>query len=153
MTDAAAAAPTRRQAAMAALAAATAEELSQAVASWPEAQQATDLRPAECGLVMVRGRIGGDGAPFNAGEATVSRAVVRLSAGEVGYGYRLGRDTVAARHAAIIDALWQVAANRERIEQHVLEPIRARQQHARQHAGAVTASTRVDFFTLARETE
>ena len=37
-----------------------------------------DLREPENGLVMVRGRIGGDGAPFNLGEATVSRAAVRL---------------------------------------------------------------------------
>ena len=41
---------------------------------------------------MVRGRVGGDGAPFNLGEATVSRAAVRLSTGEVGFGYTLGRD-------------------------------------------------------------
>ena len=32
-----------------------------------------DLREPENGLVMVRGRVGGDGAPFNLGEATVSR--------------------------------------------------------------------------------
>src|SRR5713226_8762821 len=37
------------------------------------------LREPENGLVMVRGRIGGDGAPFNLGEATVARAAVRLS--------------------------------------------------------------------------
>ena len=37
-----------------------------------------NLREPENGLVMVRGRIGGDGAPFNLGEATVSRAAVRL---------------------------------------------------------------------------
>ena len=51
-----------------------------------------DLREPENGLVMVRGRVGGDGAPFNLGEATVSRAAVRLSTGEVGFGYTLGRD-------------------------------------------------------------
>ena len=38
-----------------------------------------DLRQPENGLVMVRGRVGGDGAPFNLGEATVSRAAVRIS--------------------------------------------------------------------------
>ena len=51
-----------------------------------------DLREPENGLVMLRGRIGGDGAPFNLGEATVSRAAVRLATGEVGFGYVLGRD-------------------------------------------------------------
>src|SRR3984957_7967471 len=56
-----------------------------------------NLREAENGLVMVRGRIGGDGAPFNVGEATVSRAAVRLASGEVGFGYTLGRDADKAR--------------------------------------------------------
>ncbi|MFX6998519.1 phosphonate C-P lyase system protein PhnG, partial [Acinetobacter baumannii] len=43
-----------------------------------------ELRAPENGLVMVRGRVGGDGAPFNLGEATVSRAAVRLASGEIG---------------------------------------------------------------------
>src|SRR5674476_1032172 len=64
-----------------------------------------DLREPENGLVMVRGRIGGDGAPFNLGEATVSRAAVRLASGEVGFGYTLGRDRKKARMIALCDAL------------------------------------------------
>ena len=56
---------------------------------------------------MVRGRIGGDGAPFNLGEATVSRAAVRLATGEVGFGYTLGRDREKARMIALCDALVQ----------------------------------------------
>ena len=66
-----------------------------------------DLREPENGLVMVRGRIGGDGAPFNLGEATVSRAAVRLATGEVGFGYTLGRDRQKARMIALCDALVQ----------------------------------------------
>ncbi len=62
---------------------------------------------AEDGLVMVRGRIGGDGAPFNLGEATVTRAAVRLASGEVGFGYVLGRDREKARLIALCDALLQ----------------------------------------------
>src|ERR1700719_5066516 len=65
------------------------------------------LREPENGLVMVRGRIGGDGAPFNLGEATVSRAAVRLSTGEMGFGYTLGRDRQKARMIALCDALVQ----------------------------------------------
>src|SRR5260370_10594078 len=64
-----------------------------------------NLREPENGLVMVRGRIGGDGAPFNLGEATVSRAAVRLASGEVGFGYTLGRDREKARMIALCDAL------------------------------------------------
>ena len=56
---------------------------------------------------MVRGRVGGDGAPFNLGEATVSRAAVRLSTGEVGFGYTLGRDGEKAQLIALCDALVQ----------------------------------------------
>src|SRR6202165_2505743 len=66
-----------------------------------------NLREPENGLVMVRGRIGGDGAPFNLGEGTVSRAAVRLSTGEVGFGYTLGRDAQKARMIALCDALVQ----------------------------------------------
>ena len=68
-----------------------------------------DLREPENGLVMVRGRVGGDGAPFNLGEATVSRAAVRLSTGEVGFGYTLGRDREKARLIALCDAMVQSA--------------------------------------------
>ena len=64
-------------------------------------------RQAESGLVMVRGRIGGDGAPFNLGEATVTRAAVRLASGEIGFGYVLGRDHEKARLIALCDALLQ----------------------------------------------
>ena len=41
---------------------------------------------------MLRGRIGGDGAPFNLGEASVTRAAVQIASGEVGIAYILGRD-------------------------------------------------------------
>lgn len=45
---------------------------------------------------MVRGRIGGDGRPFNLGEGTVTRATVRLASGETGFAYHLGRDASKA---------------------------------------------------------
>src|ERR1700709_1277362 len=66
-----------------------------------------NLREPENGLVMVRGRIGGDGAPFNLGEATVSRTAVRLATGEIGFGYVLGRDRQKAQMIALCDALLQ----------------------------------------------
>lgn len=140
-----------RQAALAALAQATREDLIHAVAGLPGAEAAVDLKPAEVGLVMLRGRIGGDGAPFNCGEATVARAVVQLPGGFVGYGQRLGRDTVAARAAAVADALWQDPAHRETIETTLLAPVRRRIAEARAVAAARTAATRVEFFTMARE--
>src|SRR5467141_362382 len=109
-----------------------------------------NLREPENGLVMVRGRIGGDGAPFNLGEATVTRAAVRLSSGEIGFAYLLGRDRDKARLAAVADALWQSDAYRDAIERHVLAPIRARLERERAEKRAQAAATRVDFFTLVR---
>src|ERR1700761_2739323 len=50
------------------------------------------LRGPESGLVMVRGRIGGGGGPFNLGEMTVTRCSIRTEAGLVGHAYIAGRD-------------------------------------------------------------
>ena len=109
-----------------------------------------DIRAAESGLVMLRGRIGGDGAPFNFGEATVTRAAVRLQTRETGYSYVLGRDPAKARLVALCDALVQHDAYRERIEQHVVAPIRERLRAEREAKAEQIAATKVDFFTLVR---
>ncbi len=137
---------------VAALASASSAELAAAMALVGEVTEVADLKPPETGLVMLRGRIGGDGAPFNVGEATVTRAVVRLADGSIGYSYRLGRDKVAARQAAILDALWQLPDQRAHIETHVLKPIRERIAAERDRASREAAATRVEFYTLARET-
>jgi len=109
-----------------------------------------DLREPENGLVMVRGRIGGDGAPFNLGEATVSRAAVRLASGEVGFGYTLGRDRKKARMIALCDALVQSDEFAGAVEARVLAPLRAAIVLERDRKAAETAATRVDFYTLVR---
>jgi alpha-D-ribose 1-methylphosphonate 5-triphosphate synthase subunit PhnG len=109
-----------------------------------------NLREPENGLVMVRGRIGGDGAPFNLGEATVSRAAVRLSTGEVGFGYVLGRDRQKAQMIALCDALVQSNEFADAIEDNVLAPLRAAMISERGRKAAETAATRVEFYTLVR---
>jgi alpha-D-ribose 1-methylphosphonate 5-triphosphate synthase subunit PhnG len=109
-----------------------------------------DLREAENGLVMLRGRIGGDGAPFNLGEATVSRAAVRLASGEVGFGYTLGRDRDKARMIALCDALVQSDRFSDAVEAEVLAPLRAAMIAERRRKARETAATRVDFYTLVR---
>ena len=109
-----------------------------------------ELRTAEVGLVMLRGRIGGDGAPFNIGEATVTRAAVQLASGEMGFGYVLGRDRRKAELVALCDALWQTDTYRQSVEQSILAPLRIAQEQRRAVARAQTAATRVDFFTLLR---
>jgi alpha-D-ribose 1-methylphosphonate 5-triphosphate synthase subunit PhnG len=139
-----------RRRAMGLLARALASELEGPLAqAWAD-HGARDLKPAETGLVMLRGRAGGDGASFNLGEATVTRAVVELTSGERGYAHILGRDPKRARLAAIFDALWQQRRQRQAVEEQVLTPIAARLQAARAKASAEIAATRVDFFTLKR---
>lgn len=109
-----------------------------------------DLREPENGLVMVRGRIGGDGAPFNLGEATVSRAAVRLATGEVGFGYTLGRDLDKARMIALCDAMVQSRGHAEAVETYVLAPLRSAVLTNRNRRSAEAAATRVDFYTMVR---
>jgi alpha-D-ribose 1-methylphosphonate 5-triphosphate synthase subunit PhnG len=138
-----------RRSAMAVLARSDAPTMARALRSVGDVAF-TELRPPESGLVMLRGRIGGDGAPFNVGEATVTRAAVRLASGETGFSYVLGRDQEKARLAALCDALWQSAAHRPHIEDHVLTPLRTAQEARAAQTQAETAATRVDFFTLVR---
>lgn len=139
-----------RKRAMALLARALAPEMAEPVERlWPRCE-ARDLKPIETGLVMLRGRIGGDGAPFNVGEATVTRAVVELPTGERGYAHVLGRDGARARLAAVVDALWQKPEARADIEATILAPIAARIAAEKAKTRAETAATRVDFFTLVR---
>jgi alpha-D-ribose 1-methylphosphonate 5-triphosphate synthase subunit PhnG len=139
-----------RRAAMRLLVEAGTNELAQLLAGVGEQPGHEDVRQPETGLAMVRGRIGGDGAPFNVGEATVSRAAVRLETGEIGFGYVLGRDQEKARLVALCDALFQNERYGARIEDNVLSPLRARLEAERQAVAAQTAATRVDFFTLVR---
>ena len=134
---------------MGALAQATTDEIAGALATI-DAPAHRELRPVESGLVMIRARVGGDGAPFNLGEATVTRAAVQLASGEIGFSYVLGRDREKARLAAIADALWQCADARAAVEQNVLAPIRERLARERTQTREQTAATRVDFFTLVR---
>jgi alpha-D-ribose 1-methylphosphonate 5-triphosphate synthase subunit PhnG len=116
---------------------------------WPDLP-ARDLRAPEIGLVMVRGRMGGDGAPFNVGEVTVTRAVVELPDGRRGHGQRLGRHPELARLAALADALWLDDTQRPVVEREILAPIRCRLAKERTRTACETAATRVDFFTLLR---
>ena len=139
----------QRKAAMVVLAHATAAEIAGQLAaiSLPAHE---NLREAENGLVMVRGRIGGDGAPFNLGEATVSRAAVRLASGEVGFGYTLGRDREKAQMIALCDALVQSDEFADEVETQVIVPLRAAMLARRSARAAEAAATRVDFYTMVR---
>jgi alpha-D-ribose 1-methylphosphonate 5-triphosphate synthase subunit PhnG len=139
----------QRKAAMAVLASSAAADIAACLKTiaLPEHE---DLRATENGLVMVRGRVGGDGAPFNLGEATVSRAAVRLASGEIGFGYTLGRDREKARLIALCDALVQSDALAGDVEAKVIAPLREAVTARRERKAAETAATRVDFYTMVR---
>jgi len=142
-----------RQRLMRACAKATPAEITALFLGLGELPPANDLRKPEVGLVMLRGRIGGDGAAFNVGEATVARAAVRLESGTIGFGWRLGRSVEAARYTAIADALVQDDAWKSRIIEALVHPLEARQQQARATKAEEAAATRVDFFTMSRGSE
>ena len=139
-----------RREALAVLAAADSDDIARGLRQLDDGLSYTEPRPPEVGLVMLRGRIGSRGAPFNAGEATVTRAAVQLASGEMGFGYVLGRDREKARLVALCDALWQVADRRDAVEAQVLAPLRTKQKEKKDLERARTAATRVDFFTLVR---
>jgi alpha-D-ribose 1-methylphosphonate 5-triphosphate synthase subunit PhnG len=138
-----------RQAVMAACAEASRAELDAALAALGPLSSVEDLRAPETGLVMLRGRMGGEGAPFNLGEASAVRAVVRLAGAGTGFAYHLGRDGAKARAAAVVDALWQVPARRKAVEA-ALGPVRSRLARERDAAARRTAAPKVDFCTLVR---
>ncbi|EDS84415.1 phosphonate metabolism protein PhnG [Burkholderia pseudomallei S13] len=134
------------------------------------------LRTPEIGLAMVRGRIGGTGDPFNLGEASVTRAALRLRGDRtngtngttgadgmnganganrphgatVGIAYVLGRDKRRAELVALADALLQTPERHERLRAALIEPFRARLAQARAARSGEIATTRVEFFTMVR---
>lgn len=122
------------------------------IAAWDalaDKPEITRVRGPETGLVMLRGRIGGGGSPFNLGEATVSRATVRLGTGEIGHGQTLGLSRRKAELAAVFDALAQrpdhgamIATLLDGIETGLVERDAERDRQ--------TAATKVDFFTMVR---
>ncbi|UWQ90359.1 phosphonate C-P lyase system protein PhnG [Rhodobacteraceae bacterium M382] len=107
------------------------------------------LRVPETGGVMVQGRMGGTGAPFNLGEMTVTRCALRIDSGEVGHGYVQGRDRDHAGRAALVDALMQTPRADE-IEVQILGPLASEATSRAQDRAAHAAATKVEFFTMAR---
>ena len=147
--------PNLRQRAIGAFALAPAARLRSAFAALAQdatqpVPEALPVRGPEIGLVMMRGRAGGGGAPFNLGEASVCRATVRLPHGEVGHAMILGRDPEKARLAAHLDALWQHPDWHELVETGIVAPLLLADAEDAERLAAETEATRVDFFTVAR---
>ena len=108
----------------------------------------TRVRGPETGLVMVRGRAGGSGSPFNLGEMTVTRCTVRLGSGAVGHAYVAGRDQLHAELAAVADALLQDAANNEMLHETLIRPLADAQREQCLTRAEKAAATRVEFFSM-----
>lgn len=115
-----------------------------------ELPQVETLRPAEVGLVMVRGRAGGNGQRFNLGEMPVTRCSVRSASGHVGHGYVQGRDKAHAELAATLDAALQEPGRRAVLTEAVIKPLAAALADQKKAIEAKAAATKVDFFTMVR---
>jgi len=109
----------------------------------------TWLRAPEIGAVMLQGRTGATGAPFNHGEMTVTRASLALEDGTVGHAWVPGRDRDKAADAALADALMQ-RAEAGVIRETVLAPLVEAEAARHREAAEKAAATKVDFFTMVR---
>ena len=107
------------------------------------------VKAAECGTIMIEGRAGGSGRRFNAGEATMTRCVVRDGA-RLGFAYALGRDKAKALLCARLDAALQDDLLRDRLLARVIGPLEAAQRARRARASRRAAATSVEFFTMVR---
>ncbi|NML42621.1 phosphonate C-P lyase system protein PhnG [Ramlibacter sp. G-1-2-2] len=133
---------------LAVLARAPREQLEHAV-SRSDAPPHALVRAPECGMLMLRGRVGGTGDAFNFGEATVTRCAARI-ADFLGVGYVLGRDRRHAELVAVLDALLQDPARQPRLLAEVVEPLAREQEAARTARSREAAASRVEFFTMVR---
>ncbi|MDO2442356.1 phosphonate C-P lyase system protein PhnG [Enterobacter nematophilus] len=108
------------------------------------------IRAPEIGLVQIQARMGGTGQRFFAGDATLTRAAIRLNSGTLGYSYVLGRDKAHAERCAVIDALLQEPPHFQTLMETLIAPLEAdRAARVAAHQAEVNTS-RVDFFTLVR---
>ena len=137
---------------MAILAKASLEQLQEKIKRLEPLPQYTFLRPPEIGLTQVRGRSGGTGQIFNLGEMTLTRCVLKLDYQPMitGFGYVAGRSHLHAELAALADALMQHEDWFERVQKTVIEPLQAEATRKQEIKRSQAASTRVNFFTLAR---
>ena len=140
---------TERQAWMSTLAKASTADLARLWEDLGVAPEHEMLRAPEVGAVMVRGRTGATGAPFNLGEMTVTRCSLRLACGAVGHGYVEGRDKAHATTAALVDALMQTD-EADRVREGVVTPLAEALAAAKAQRRAKAAATRVEFFTMQR---
>ncbi len=135
---------------LAVLARASQAELEDRLPAASELPPVQAVRPAEIGMVMLRGRVGGTGNPFNLGEASVVRCALRLGDGPLGVSYALGRDKRRAELAALADALLQDPRHHDALQRALIAPLAQAQAQARERRQRAVAPSKVEFFTLVR---
>ncbi|MCG8542726.1 MAG: phosphonate C-P lyase system protein PhnG [Alphaproteobacteria bacterium] len=139
-----------RQRWMGVLARARLDELEETWRQFDPKPEFSWMRKPETGLVMVRGRAGGTGQPFNLGEMTATRCTLRLGNGAVGVAYLKGRNRRQAELAAVFDALMQTPAHRESVQRDVIDVLAAKQAARKQQRSRKVNATKVNFFTMVR---
>ena len=150
-----ASASTQRQRWMSVLAKASVDAIESACKALGALPATRWLRRPETGLVMVRGRAGGSGVKFNLGEVPITRCALRLDNGVgavMGVAWVQGRDARHAELAAQLDALLQMPQHHDQIHRHVIEPLAALQAARHDLIARKAGATKVEFYTLARET-
>ncbi len=141
--------PAERRAWMGVLARSGGDAIAARMQALPKLPAHTRLRGPETGLVMVRGRQGGDGAPFNLGEMTVTRCTVRLANGTLGHAYVAGRDARQAELAALLDAALQMPGLHAAVMAEVIAPLAEAEAARRDAIARKAAATKVAFSTMA----
>jgi len=139
-----------RKAWLAVLARASCEQLESQRPSSVLLRNLQQVRQPEVGMLMLRGRVGGTGNPFNLGEATVVRSAVRLGDGPLGVSYSLGRDKHRSELAAIFDALLQDPLHHDQLQRELIVPLANAQAQASAAIQNKMASSKVEFFTFVR---
>jgi alpha-D-ribose 1-methylphosphonate 5-triphosphate synthase subunit PhnG len=136
---------------MGVLARATAQDFYALNSFIPPKESYRLIKKPEIGTVMVEARAGGAGRRFNFGEASVTRCVVQLVSGELGFSYALGRDKGKAEQAALIDAILQSGdAYVKNTILSILKTIEKKHLAAKDLQSRKAAATKVNFFTLVR---
>ncbi|HUB90846.1 MAG TPA: phosphonate C-P lyase system protein PhnG [Dyella sp.] len=134
---------------MSLLAQADPAELAAAMDAFAPPPDTAWLRPAQTGLYMLRGRVGGTGPQFNVGEVTVTRCSVQVGE-RIGHAWVRGSQARHAELAAFADALMQDPAQAPRVRQQVIEPLRQALDQRREAASRKAAASKVEFFTVVR---
>lgn len=107
------------------------------------------VRAPEIGMAMVKGKTAGEGQVFNLGEVTVTRCVVCIEDGTMGFGYVVGRNQDQALLIALADAYLQ-GADQAVWQKTLLEPLNTSLQKRLKAQENKVQTTKVDFFTMVR---